>query len=454
MSAMLLVLAGSTLLTPAHAAEVTWEGHYRARGLVYNSLSLANPTDNANSLGMSAGMDHRFRLQPTFNISSNVAIAAQLDFLPLGYWGDSINTWTDPVTGSPIPQAYADGVTPYDNAEDGGSYLHNISLVRVYGDIYTPIGRLRFGRMPLNWGAGLVYNDGLDVNSEYGDSADRVQLTSRVGPVYVMGGWETLNEGFISQRDDMQAFDLAVAWRSETAALGLYNRYRFQPDTFNAYAGDLWGFAELGPVKVELEVAGVVGRGDLDTGVNDVTISSVGGILRATAGLDKVYGGLEVGYANGDKDPNDSEIHTFTFDRDHNVALMMFEEPMPLLAAAVPSDANGGLDTSAVRTGDAISNAIYFTPWVGYKVRPDLSGELALIGARQAIPQTGFEDNKGYGWELDATITYAPFEHFELRGTGGLFLPGTYYSNYTNADLGGGFDGPAGGGRILGVAKF
>lgn len=454
MSAMLFVLAGSLGLTPAHAAEVTWEGHYRARGLVYSSLSLASEDANANSLGLSAVTDHRFRLQPTFNISSNVAIAAQLDFLPLGYWGDSINTWSDPVTGTNIARAYADGVTPYADEEDGSSYLRNLSLVRVYGDVYTPIGRLRFGRMPLHWGAGLVFNDGLDINSEYGDSADRVQLTSRVGPVYVMGAVETLSEGLIAAQDDMHAVDLAVAWRSETAALGLYNRYRFQADTFNAYAGDLWGFAELGPVKVELEVAGVVGQGDLDTGVNDVTISSIGGILRATGGLEKVYGGLELGYANGDKAPDDSEIHTFTFDRDHNVALMMFEEPMPLLAAAVPSDENGGLDTSAVRTGDAISNALYFTPWVGYKLRPELSGELALIGARQAIAEAGAENARGYGWELDATVTYAPFEHFELRGTGGVFLPGTHYTAFTDPDLGGGFEGPAVGGRLYGVVKF
>ena len=35
--------------------------------------------------------------------------------------------------------------------------------------------------------------------------------------------------------------------------------------------------------------------------------------------------------ATGDADPYDNEFRTFGFDPDYQVALMMFEEPMPIL---------------------------------------------------------------------------------------------------------------------------
>ncbi|MCB9764895.1 MAG: hypothetical protein H6739_34280 [Alphaproteobacteria bacterium] len=449
-----LTLAVPPLIGTANAAEVVWDGQYRARGLAYNSLSLVTPTNNENSLGWSSYMDHRFRLQPILRVNSQVSAFLQVDFLPLTPWGGTINTWTDPVTGDAIAMAYADGVSPYADPDDGTSYLRNLSLTRAWVDVWTPAGKLRVGRVPMHWGAGILLNDGLDPLAEFGDTSDRVQFTSKVGPVYLMGGWEVMNEGYIGLRDDMQALDFAIAYRAETMSLGLLNRYRFQPDTFNGYTADLWGFAELGMVKVETELVGVFGAGNLDNGANDVRIATFGGMIRAIGELEKLYGGLEIGYANGDKDPDDDLIYTYTFDRDHNIALILFEEPLPVMAAAVPNDANQGLDYSAVRTGEGIRNAIYFTPHVGYKLRPDLSGQVALIGARAALVPAEDEERKGYGWEVDATVSWQPNEHFSLSGTGGLLLPGPYYSAYTHDDLGGNFGDPTFAGRVLATVDF
>ena len=108
-----------------------------------------------------------------------------------------------------------DGVTPIANEGDGGSYTGNLQLTRAWADVYTPVGRLRFGRMPLHWGAGVLYNAGNTPLSEYGDSADRIQFTTRQGPVYVMAGYDIIYGGFRESydgsHDDMQALDLAVA---------------------------------------------------------------------------------------------------------------------------------------------------------------------------------------------------------------------------------------------------
>lgn len=443
--------------TPADAAEVDFSGHYRARGLYYDNLSLSDT--NPNALGPSSYIDHRLRLIPAIHASSRVSVHAQIDLLPTTVFGDSPNTWVDPVGGEAIALAYADGVAPYSDSEDGGSYLQNIQVTRAYADVYTDYGRLRFGRMPMDWGVGLLFNDGLDALDEYGDSGDRVQFTTRAGPVYVMGGYELIHEGLLERSgendDQMQAADLAVAWQTETMALGLYNRYRFQRDPgFRAYNGSLWGHLELGPADVDAEFVGVFGRGDLDTGVNDIQVIAGGLVLDASIDIDKIHGGLEFGLGTGDKDPSDNVLRTFQFDRDHNVALMMFEEPMPLLAPSVVNEANAGRDDDAVRTGDGMSNVIYIRPQVGYQLRPDLSADASYIAARALQVSDAEQNNRGYGMEIDVGLTYTPFEHFSAEAMGGVFIPGPYYENYEHDALGGGFDAPALGGRLLLTADF
>ena len=444
-----------TLLT-AEAAEVEFHGHYRARGLVYDTLSLSET--NPNALGRTSFVDHRLRLAPVIHASSRVGVYTQIDMLPMTVWGDSTNTWVDPVTGDAIAMAYADGVVPYGDADDGTSYLQNIRVTRAYADVYTEYGRLRFGRMPIDWGVGLLFNDGNDPLDEYGDTGDRVQFTTRVGPVYVMGAYELINEGLLDRdvtEDAMNAADLAVAWQTETLGVGLYNRYRFQRNPeFGAYNGSLWAHIEMGPANVDAEIVGVFGRGDLDTGVNDIQVMAAGGVIDGGIDIDKVSGGLQFGLATGDTDPNDNVLRTFAFDRDHNVALMMFEEPMPVLGAAVPNDANGGRDTDAVRTGDGISNALYIRPHVGYHLRPDLSADLAYIGGRALQLPDDEQADRGYGQEVDLSLTYRPFEHFSATGTAGVFFPGPYYENFEHDTLGGDFDSPAVGGRLLLTADF
>ncbi len=440
-------------MAPAHAAEVTWNGHYRARGLIYDSLSVSST--NAQAEGTSNLFDHRLRLRPGIYVSSRVGVFTTFDVLPLTPYGDTANTWYDDVEGAAIPLAYADGVAVGADAEDPTAWASNFQVRHAYADLYSDIGRFRFGRMPHHWGAGILFNGGFGPESEYGDVSDRLQFTSRAGSVYLMGAWEPIFEGYEGVPDDMAALDFSVAYRAETTGLGLYNRYRYQPSaSFNSYTGDLWGYAELGPVKVQTEVAAVFGGGDLDTGANDISIAAVGAMLEAEVGLDRLIGGLELGVATGDAEPDDSKIKTFSFDRDHNVALMMFEEPMPVLEASVITESNGGRDYDAVRTGEGVSNALYLRPWVGWRFNDDLATDLQLFAARAAKVPEDEEANRGYGMEFDLSLRYDPYEHFWVKGTAGVFLPGPYYTTYTHDELGTGFDDVTLGGRLYATVEF
>ncbi len=454
-----LALWSAVIVPEAGAAEVLWQGSYRSRALAYESLSLSR--DHDQNEGLSAMWDHRLRVNPTITMSSRVAVNFQLDMIPLTTWAMDPAVYDDPVTGDTVPVAYADGVLPHTDEQDGGSYAQNIQTVRAWADIYTDYGRLKFGRMPLEWGAGLILNPGMSHDSEFGDTSDRIQFTTRVGPVYVMAAYDLALEGFVNETDDMHIANAAVIYRTETLAAGFLNRYRFQPsESLHIYTGDIWGKAELGPVVFETEWAATFGTGNLDDGVDDVSIVAFGGMVQALGTFQvpeltgEVLAGLQVGWASGDEDPTDSQIRAFQMDRDFNIALLMFEEPMPILQATVPNSANEGRDTAAVRIGEGVTNAQWVKPWVGYKIMDPLVVRVAYIGARAHKEDPDLTDARGYGHEFDLSLHWTPYEHFRVDAVVGAYKPGPYLHQYVHESLGGGYEDWTFGGRLMGSVRF
>lgn len=440
MIAALLALA----LPTAHAAELTWDGYYRGRALLYDSLSLSESNDATE--GFSSAFDHRMQLRPSFLLSEHASLHAEVELFPYQLWGDEPDTYTDPVTGEAIAIAQADGTAPL-----GAGLV----ATRAWGEAYTSIGRFSLGRMPMMWGAGLLWNDGNDPEDEYGDTADRFQFSTRVGPIFVLAAYDVAFEGFLGAEDDMSQASLGLGYRSETAGVGLLNVYRYQPsEQFQSYTGDLWAFTQLGPVRAELEVAGVFGAGNLDTGATDIDIMAFGGFLNAEYALDKLTIGVEGGFATGDKDPDDEKIHTFTFDRDHNVALVLFEETLPTLQTSVLNESNGGRTTDAALTGDGLSNVLYLRPSVSYKLRPDVGAELSWFTGTMAAGPAATDGRTGYGNEFDLSVRYDPHPHVWVKATAGVLVPGKYYSEYEDTDLGKGFDKVSWGGRLIGTVEF
>lgn len=439
----------------ADATELVWEGSYRMRARYFDSLSLSDSNDYAE--GNSFGFDHRLRLQPGWLLSDRVAIYTQLDLLPYVSWGDSVDT-TAPFTGDEVAVAYSQSVDP-PTTDDGAATLQNIRVTRAWAEADLGFGRLRFGRVPVQWGSGMVWNAGNDALSEYGDTADRIQLTSLVGPVYLIGAFDVPFEGYLNQKDDFSGVVAGVLYQTETKALGTYNTFRWMnnPDdetSFNAFIGDIWGWAQMGQAEVELEFATVAAGGDLDTGENAISVLSFGGNLGVKVPIDKIRLGLDFGYASGDKEETDTALHSFGFDPDFNRTLLMFEEPLPTLEAGTANSSNGGRTYEAMRTGDGINNALYIRPSAGYQLRDDLSGHLSLFAAQRARVAEEDKDTRGYGMEVDADVFYSPMEFFDVHATGAFMLPGKYYSAYEDDKYGTGFDSPAWGLRLVGEAHF
>lgn len=448
-------IALALLIAPlsASAAEVVWDGHYRARGQYFNSLSLSNTNPNAE--GAAALIDHRLRLQPGWLMSDKVGLFTQLDLLPYTMWGDEAIQFSDPALGDD-PILLTGAVQPPTTDEDG-STLQNIRVTRAFAEVHTGAGQLRFGRMPVEWGSGMLLNAGNAANQEFGDTVDRIQFTGRAGQVYLQGGLETNAEQFVNEDDDVWSVTGSLLYQTEQAGIGIYNiyrRYDYDDETFGMYTLDFWAAATAGPLELETEFVAQIGRGDLGDGLNDASINAFGAMIDAGYTLDRIRVGLSGGLATGDKDTTDDNFKTFTFDRDFNQTLFLFEEPMPTLTPTVSNDNNAGRDTGAARTGYALSNALYVRPRVGYVISDQLTVDVSYFLAQAAALPEAQADDKGYGSEIDARVVFRPFEHFVFDGTVGVFLPGAYFSNYTDDELGGEFDRPAVGAQILGTVEF
>ena len=444
--------------SPAQAVEVSWDGHYRTAFRTFNSLSLSDESGNANSEEGSWWADHRLRLAPAFRLSEHVSLYTEVDVLPLVPWGEQPVAQYDPITGEEWPGVYAQSLqapmTP-----DGADGRKNINIRRVFAELNTDFAKIRFGRMPVEWGAGMVYNAGNDPLSEYGDTSDRVQVTVPVGKVHLIGAFDTNAENYVNAKDDLKTITGAVAFLGERAGLGTYNTFRWQSfdndAQFRVFTGDIWAEAHLGGAHLEWEMAFQLGGGDFSETVNDVRVNGFGSHVSAIFGNDRFRGGMAMGMATGDSDPYDNEYSTFYFDPDFNTSLMLFEEPMPVLMHANPHPTNnGGRETGAVQLGDGISNALYLRPVFQWTVMDGLDTEVAWFAAKAHKVSEDTSGKKGYGSELDFTVDYRPFDHFELSSTVGFFFPGKYFQSFEHEELGGGFSDTAVGTRIVGTVNF
>lgn len=74
---------------------------------------------------------------------------------------------------------------------------NSIDVKRVWAEYATPLGQIRFGRMPFHWGMGMLYNAGNGFDQEYESTIDRIMFTSgtKSADLYFGGTWDFLATG-------------------------------------------------------------------------------------------------------------------------------------------------------------------------------------------------------------------------------------------------------------------
>jgi uncharacterized protein (TIGR04551 family) len=165
-----------------------------------------------------AGVNMRFRFEPTMNISEEVRIKAQVDALDNVIFGSN----PDYAYSRQVANGHAYDTQEFTLLTNGqvapvsgvNALRDSIALKRVYGEVSTPIGIARFGRMGSQWGLGMLRNDGNCLDCDYGDTVDRLMFVSEpLAGYYVTGMLDFDAEGLTSARQTSggQPFDLSNA---------------------------------------------------------------------------------------------------------------------------------------------------------------------------------------------------------------------------------------------------
>jgi uncharacterized protein (TIGR04551 family) len=193
-----------------------------------------------------AGANMRFRLEPTLNISEDVRVMAQIDMLDnlvLGSTPDGYpaNTYYPMVAFS---QTQNPPIAGWNSTRD------SIMVKRAWGEVMTPLGMLRFGRMGSQWGLGMLANDGgpsyvdngpfvtrndpfaptgMCYECDYASTVDRIMFVTKVFGHYIIPMVDFTAEGpyfsslneiggqdfDIEQLDDVNSWIIAIAKRDK-----------------------------------------------------------------------------------------------------------------------------------------------------------------------------------------------------------------------------------------------
>jgi len=154
-----------------------------------------------------------------------------------------------------------------------------------------------------------------------------------------------------------------------------------------------------------------------------------------------------LGLASGDSDPTDERLTTFTFDRDYDVGLFLFQEPMPVFQHPDPGTENMGIDDSSVIQTEGVSNAFYIKPSFFFDPRDNLRLRLDFIAAGR-LKTSDLDmsaEERHLGVELDFDVAWTLYENFELGATVGVMFPGKMFDPYGD---------PVFGTEIRGIIRF
>lgn len=155
-----------------------------------------NPASYRNGHDTLSMANMRLRYQPTIHIAETLRVKTTIDALDNlvlgstpdgGLWGQG---QTRPDVSLPT---FSGGQVPPRSGIN--SWQDSVAIKHLWGEWKTPLGALIFGRVPSDWGMGILANGGNCLNCDYGDAVDRVMGLTKLFNTYLALGWDFVNEG-------------------------------------------------------------------------------------------------------------------------------------------------------------------------------------------------------------------------------------------------------------------
>ena len=391
---------------------------YRANWLWVQPLSLNTVSDRNLDV-----IEQRLRLDGTVDYQDTIRLTTSVDALNGVLWGDNgtLGTAPEPSSGAHVNTnnpnvAVRCIVQQGPNPSDPHSYGYGlcpgdpVTVRRIYGDVLTPIGLLRIGRMPFTEGASVAVNDGDGRKNRFGvanigNSADGILFATKPleafrapdkrdksdkrGLFLILAYDQLVTGSGQLYGDQLHGWITALRFLAPThrygrdAELRLFHAYRWETDygtSVHAIGGR--AMSKLGDFWVGIDGTGILGT---TTEVSQAfhlltndpivpqTIRQLG--ARAVVRYDqpKWTAYLEGDYASGQSDPNPREALTnFKFAEDTNVGLLLFKNTLAFQTARAAAAGSALLKSlgatsvpvEAIDTRGAFTNALAIFPQV------------------------------------------------------------------------------------------
>lgn len=459
------------------------------------SAQLARPGLVEQSLGQHQFVHHWLRATAHLQLRESLEVVAQADLTGL-------------VIGDAARDVHADS-TPRDDRNG----FSNVQARWLYAEYRLPFGYVRIGQQPNHWGMGVLRNDGdhpsLFGDYRYGAIVERVLLsiTPEASDFHVAVAADLVFRDQLARlTEGQQAIQGVVAayWEHDRNRLGLLTELRHQRADRDSKAPNVTYTDDLDQVSLDLhgrvvetvpgdphaylygeaEAAYVIGSTDLlrQAGQAKNQIRGWGGAAKIGVVHTKkahamrsgpkdplvtfgdIVGEVEMGYASGDADPYDGTLKRFTFDPNHKVGLLLFDEILRFQTARSATSATDPALASASRptagvdllpSNGGVFGAQYIYPTFVYRPRHwlDLKGGAVVAQSTSEVVDPyrvatsgdyrnyrgGSPKRKDLGLELDAGFqTRFPLDYGlvgEVGAQAGVLFPGEALEDASGNDM-------------------
>lgn len=453
----------STLFFSTAHADIEWSGVYRIEANNINNPELGNKragtTETSGKRELNYALSHLV-LRPKIVAGDGLTIYGQFNIFNSAAYPNSQlgQTWGNALSKG----ALSDSIDQSASLNNNGQ-AESITVSQLYLTYTHEYGALVAGRVPLQFGLGMTYSAGNGLFDHFYDTEDLVGYKFVIGNLWFMPMYGKATEGSQLNLNSTDVNDMMVQLQYDAPEsnmeVGLFYKIRSgghgSADGPLGTAGSeiLGGPGATQTGKVNLKTATLYAIKDTERyriGVEASFQSGDTGVVTSGGNGDNVqwdaFGiatefeyrpeaspwkwSLKAGTASGDDPSTPAKFEGYLFNRNYNVAMLMFNHPLGVddffrtrIRTGAVRGANGDINAPDVET---ISNVMYFAPTAQYKFNDKWSLDNTIAtGFLATNPLTGGKNpGKSLGYEWDIALNFSPRKGVMWVNQLGMLFPG------------------------------
>ncbi|MBI4041642.1 MAG: hypothetical protein HY390_07235 [Deltaproteobacteria bacterium] len=409
------------------------QNYLRFESRLYRSLDL-NQNDRADTIGNDRVYStFLLRMKPSMSLSDRLLIHSLFDAYV------SPHTTKSQESGALVGQQATDnnnygpsiGTLPRDvfgsssgygtsNLTSGDS---NFLIKNLFMEYIGDWGILKVGRIPRHWGLGIRYNAGLNAEDKFSDRTDSLFYELGLGNFKVAAIASKILEGasLDTQADDTSLYEGYLNYIDPELDWNVGFLYSWMKQSRNFIELNILdGYITKKFKKLKTGLEFVTTFGDPgNTTENGVSQLGVAAEVEFewTPALSTF---LKLGYASGPDIDKNKTLTLFAFDRNYDIAFLMFNQGLGAISTQTGISANADPDVNAIFSAyyASLGGNYHFNDRIGSRF------SLALAKSPKSLVAGG---GKSWGEEVDLELWYKFLENWRFGLEGGVFFPGDLY---------------------------